>query len=148
MVKCFICVLDMAAQKKDEVHMKDYKQITNAPRWPKYYSKFTKNTQIIRFTKMKYFLEMLEKGKNVLPRVSDWDDFWEGFIYKIQYTLHGNPVSTRELLQDFFGQCWSMRNKPSELMWRARCPDGDGVCMVTTVGQLAESVRNCIKKSN
>lgn len=145
MLKWFIRTLKMGARKKEEENMKDDASIHNACEWLNYNGEFTKDTEIIRFTKMKYFLEMLEKEENVLPHISGWKDVWEGFIYKIKYFLQGIPVSTRNLLQDFFGQSWSMCTKPSELLWRARCPDGDGICMLTTIGQLAESVQSCVE---
>lgn len=108
--------------------------------WPDYAGKFQRDTPILHFIKKKYFLKMLLTGQNTLMHVSTWEDVWEGFIFKLKYELSGNPLSLERVYQDFFGQCWSMCRYPTEILWHARCPDNDGVCLMTTVGQLAQSI--------
>lgn len=92
---------------------------------------------IVRFLSVKHFLFMVKKGCNVLTRVTTWKDVYEGWVLRLQYTDCNNAS---DLLKNYYGQCWSLRETDSELQWNARCPNGSGVCLKSTVGKLAKSI--------
>ena len=92
---------------------------------------------IVRFLSVEHFLYMVKTGCNVLTRVTTWKDVYEGWVLRLQYN-DCNNVS--DLLKNYYGQCWSLRESDSELQWNARCPNGSGVCLKSTVGKLAKSI--------
>lgn len=99
---------------------------------------------IVRYLSLDNFLHMVEKQCNVLARVSTWQDVYEGLVLRLTYT----DCDVANLLKDFYGQCWSLHNTESEVLWNARCPNGYGVCIKSTIGKLAQSiVRNGPKKA-
>ena len=91
---------------------------------------------IVRFVSLENFLRMVESRSNVLARVATWRDVYEGFVLRQSYS----DCNVAHLLKDFYGQCWTKRASDSEVMWNARCPDGYGVCMKSTVAKLAHSI--------
>lgn len=92
---------------------------------------------IVRFLPIEHFLCMVVTGCNVLTRVTTWKDVYEGWVLRLQYN-DCNNVS--DLLKNYYGQCWSLRESDSELQWNARCPNGSGVCLKSTIGKLAKSI--------
>lgn len=95
---------------------------------------------IVRYLSLDNFMRMTENRCNVLARVSTWQDVYEGLVLRLQY----DDCDVANLLKDFYGQCWSLRSTESEVLWNARCPNGYGVCIKSTVGKLAQSIaRNC-----
>lgn len=92
---------------------------------------------IVRFLSVEHFLYMVKTGCNVLTRVTTWKDVYEGWILRLQYT-DCNNVS--DLLKNYYGQCWSLREADSELQWNARSSNETGVCLKSTVGKLAKSI--------
>lgn len=113
--------------------------------WARYYNDLKDETPIMRFMSRKYFLEMIKTCRNTLMHVSTWADVYEGLIYKQKYFTKDDKnekslVSLEKVYGDFFGQCWTKAKYDSELLWNARCPNKDGVCIKTTVGRLSKSV--------
>jgi len=112
--------------------------------WVRYHDDLTEATPIMRFMTRKYFLEMIETRRNTLMHVSTWPDVYEGLIYRQKYFTQINnvkhPVSLERVYADYFGQCWTKSKYDSEILWNARCPNKDGVCIKTTVGCLANSI--------
>lgn len=94
------------------------------------------NDTIVRFLSLDNFLRMVESQSNVLARVTTWKDVYEGLVFRLQYS----DCNVADLLKDFYGQCWTKRKSDSEVLWHARCPNGYGVCLKSTVGKLAKSI--------
>lgn len=94
-----------------------------------------------RHTGIVYFLKMLTEKTNVLPHVSKWKDPFEGVIFGADYEDEdGRKVGVEEVYARFFGQCWSLDDCDTELMWNARSPDGFGVCLKTNVQKLKKAL--------
>lgn len=113
--------------------------------WVRHHNDLKDDTPIMRFMSRKRFLEMIKNCRNTLMHVSTWPDVYEGLIYKQKYfTMDNNkvkcPVSLAKVYRDFFGQCWTKAKYDSELLWNARCPNKDGVCIKTTYGRLSKSM--------
>ena len=114
--------------------------------WVRHHDDLKADTPIMRFMPRKYFLEMIKTCRNTLMHVSNWADVYEGLIYKQKYFTmdvvnnEKSPVSLLKLYGGFLGQCWTKAKYDSELLWNARCPNKDGVCIKTTYGRLSASV--------
>lgn len=91
---------------------------------------------IVRFLSLENFLRMVASRCNVLARVATWKDVYEGYVLRLLYP----DCNVADLLRDFYGQCWTKRKTDSEVLWNARCPNGYGVCLKSTVGKLAKSI--------
>ena len=91
---------------------------------------------IARFLSLENFLKMVCDRSNVLARVMTWRDVYEGFVLRLSYS----DCDVAALLGDFYGQCWTRRKSDSEVLWSARCPNGYGVCLKSTIDKLANSV--------
>lgn len=96
----------------------------------------TRDDVIVRFLSLENFLRMVNSQCNVLARVATWKDVYEGYVLRLSY----QDCNVANQLQDFYGQCWTKRKTDSEVLWNARCPNGYGVCLKTTVGKLAKSI--------
>ena len=94
------------------------------------------NDVIVRFLSLENFLRMVASRCNVLARVATWKDVYEGYVLRLSYS----DCNVANLLKDFYGQCWTKRKTDSEVLWNARCSNGYGVCLKSTVGKLAKSI--------
>lgn len=94
------------------------------------------NDVIVRFLSMENFWRMVNGQCNVLARVATWKDVYEGYVLRLSYS----DCNVADLLKDFYGQCWTKRKTDSEVLWNARCPNGYGVCLKSTVEKLAKSI--------
>lgn len=100
-----------------------------------------KRCHITRIMRTDHFLEMISQAHNVLPRVLKWEDVYEGYVTRVKI----ENLRIRDLLRDYYGQCWSFRTMESELLWMARDYNGekykhDVVMIETTVYDLLRSV--------
>ncbi len=90
--------------------------------------------------KKKWFVSLLETGKNVLQHPSMWEDPFENFLLTCTgIASEGEPVSLEGLSENWYGQCWT-KNRDSDAMWRIYSPCRTGVCVSTTVEKLFASI--------
>lgn len=83
------------------------------------------------------FREEVAGGQLTLVRVGMWDDPFENFLEKCQFTLStGESVRTDAILRRFFGQCWTDQAKETDATWRIYSPDKYGVRVRSTVRAL------------
>lgn len=94
------------------------------------------NDVIVRFLSLENFWRMVNSQCNVLACVATWKDVYEGYVLRLSYS----DCNVADLFKDFYGQCWTKRKTDSEVLWNARCPNGYGVCLKSTVGKLAKSI--------
>ena len=116
---------------------------------------FDADTTIVRYISAERYLAMIESGKgfNELSLVTRWDDPYEAFL------LRNRSAQTESLyssLQRYYGQSWMLKcpeksecvhgnTCESDILWRAYCPNRDGVRVETTVGQLLKFFKRNFK---
>ena len=152
-IKKVVCGMSTSAAEKEACGRAGESRVASecsAADWPEYGAGFSRDTVLMRFMSKKYFLDMINHDSNTLMHVSAWHDVYEGMIYKLRYYLKDDngiyqPLSLNNVYKDFYGQCWSMAPYACEVLWNARCRKGDGVCIKTTVGRLADSIVSVMK---
>ena len=101
-----------------------------------------KRIRITRIMRAAHFLSMINSSRNYLSKILKWQDVYE--CYAAQLKIRNCGV--RNLLRDYYGQCWSFRTEESELLWNARdCNDAkykhDVVMIETTVYDFVNSIK-------
>lgn len=108
--------------------------------WPQ--SSLSPVTRLMRFTTVEHLREMIRTRRNFLASVFAWQDVWEGLARNIELKdRNGNHIDISRITTSFYGQCWSLSEFDSELLWNARCSKmaQNGVCIRSTFGKLASS---------
>jgi hypothetical protein len=83
------------------------------------------------------FLRDVASKRLSLVRVGMWDDPFENFLSKWEFYLEtGERVRTDQILNRFFGQCWSHREAETDATWRIYSPHKNGVRVRSTVGAV------------
>ncbi len=128
------------------------------------------NTRIVRYISAERYLKMIETvsgdgdgkvcGYNELSLVTRWDDPYEACLLRAT-GASGSSDGMKglcESIQDYYGQCWMLKwpdgekvagkkedgTFESDVVWRAYCPNRDGVRIETTVGDLVTSIKKCL----
>lgn len=133
---------------------------------------FNAETRLVRYVSAERYLDMIEarcgegdglaKGYNELSLVTRWDDPYEACLLRADGASDSSEgmKGLCESIQDYYGQCWMLKTSEgkkegrkkeddtfeSDLIWRAYCPNKDGVRIETTVGAFIDSIRNCLPK--
>lgn len=96
------------------------------------------NTRVHRVFKLEYFMQLFENKKNTLVKTIEWEDPWENFLLKqsIQGHPSGLSVSLETIMQKYYGQCWTFKEKDDDALWRIYSPDQKGVRVTTKLGKL------------
>lgn len=95
-----------------------------------------KETYLYRIMPLCHFLQMLNSKKMYLPRVSQWEDPYELFLFKQHFvTPTGQEVDVQSQASRIYGQCWSIVRK-SDALWRIYSPDRLSVQIKTSVEKL------------
>lgn len=124
----------------------------------------TANTRIVRYISSERYLQMIETKDcyNELSLVTRWDDPYEACLLRAN-DASGSSDGMKglcESIQDYYGQCWMLKVSDgekdagkkeddtfeSDVVWRAYCPNKDGVRIETTVGALVKSIKKCLPK--
>ena len=108
--------------------------------WPN--SSLNPSTPLRRFTTLGRLTSMLQTRTNYLASVLKWRDVYEGLSRNIELSdQNGARIDWSSIRTSFYGQCWTMTEFESELLWHARCNEEsqDGVCIRTTFGKLVKS---------
>lgn len=96
----------------------------------------SKETYLYRIMPLCRFLQMLDSKKMYLPRVSQWEDPYELFLFKQHFVNStGQEVDTLSQASRIYGQCWSTVRK-SDALWRIYSPDRLSVQIKTSVEKL------------
>lgn len=134
----------------------------------------TANTKLVRYVSSERYLQMIETvhgdgegaahGYNELSLVTRWDDPYEACLLRAN-DASGSSDGMKglcESIQDYYGQCWMLKEPEgkkgagkkendtfeSDVVWRAYCPNKDGVRIETTVGALVKSIKNRLRKGD
>lgn len=126
---------------------------------------FDTETRLVRYVSADRYLDMIEarcgegdglvKGCNELSLVTRWDDPYEACLLRANGASDASEgmKGLCESIQDYYGQCWMVKERDgtkgdccseSDVLWRAYCPNKDGVRIETTVGALLASVKDCL----
>lgn len=108
--------------------------------WPR--ASLSPSDKLMRFTTVEYLKKIIQTRRNFLASVLKWQDVWEGLIRNIDLKdRKGDTIDMSEITSSFYGQCWSLSEFDSELLWNARSSktEQNGLCIRTTFGKLASS---------
>ena len=82
------------------------------------------------------------KNKNLhISQTLQWEDSYENFLAKADVRMGNLPITFRDFLPCFYGQCWSLL-KETDAMWRIYSPEKTGVQIRTTIYKLLEASLN------
>ena len=97
---------------------------------------------IYRVIDFNFLMDLFKRRKLVLTRPSKWDDPFENFLLKVKilFKASGEEINIRDVLDIFFGQCWSDNPEETDATWRIYSPNSNGVRISTTVFRLFNSV--------
>lgn len=96
----------------------------------------SKETYLYRIMPLSHFLQMLDSQKMYLPRVSQWEDPYELFLFKQHFVNStGQEIDVLSQASRIYGQCWSSVRK-SDALWRIYSQDHLGVQIKTSVEKL------------
>lgn len=93
---------------------------------------------VFRIIPFEYLIDMILNKYLWISPVSSWEDVYENFLAKVKFKFQGSPISLKEYIPCFFGQCWSLQNS-SDAMWRIYSSDLKGVRITTRIDKLIES---------
>jgi hypothetical protein len=100
------------------------------------------DTPIYRIMPIEYVLHIFEHNELYFPNIcKHWEDPYELFVYKQDYTYQGYKLDNSDVLQHHYGQCWSTRMN-SDALWRIYSPDMKSVRLKTTPRLLLQTLYN------
>lgn len=106
----------------------------------------SKETYLYRIMPLCHFLQMLDSQKMYLPRVSQWEDPYELFLFKQHFVNStGQEIDVLSQASRIYGQCWSSVRK-SDALWRIYSQDHLGVQIKTSVEKLNSLIEQQIGK--
>lgn len=80
----------------------------------------TSDLKIYKYIPLEYLIKMLCSNTLYISKVDAWEDVYENFFLKQQFTINGkivNPTLVKENFKGIFGQSWTSL-KSSDAMWR------------------------------
>lgn len=93
-------------------------------------------TKIYRILPLQRFLDMIVRRRICFTKIARfWEDPYENFLYSIDLTINGTPVSLDRLKETVFGQSWSTQVE-SDAMWRIYSQCNKGVKIRVAVSNL------------
>lgn len=100
------------------------------------------STRLFRFLPTCRLLQLVLERQFMLARPSKWADPFENFLSKTTFVLNGESIGFN-LTDDFFGQCWTLREECDGL-WRNYCGKNldSGVRIETTAEKLLRAIWN------
>lgn len=101
-------------------------------------AKVNVNQAIFRVIPIERLILLVKNKTNVLVHPSKWDDPFENFLLKSKFELGGNDLSVAELRDNLFGQCWTLRIKETDAIWRIYSPEKNGVRVKSTIKNVFE----------
>lgn len=92
------------------------KNIINIAPFKKDQIETLKNTRLFRVMRKSHFLNWVSSGKNVIVSAEKWDDPWERALFKQCIRCNGEDLYLSNFR--YYGQCWSMNEKETDVIWR------------------------------
>ena len=93
---------------------------------------------IYRIMTIERLSELFNKGQLIFPQVKAWEDVYENFLLKSNFTdSDGSDFQIDDDFEEYFGQCWSL-TKDSDALWRIYSPDKKNIRVKTTIRKIAE----------
>lgn len=101
---------------------------------------------IYRIFPLKYFLDMIENSRLLLPKINSWEDPYENFILRSNIFANGELIENLQEESDLvFGQCWSIATE-NDAMWRIYSPNKECIRVKTSVRKLLNLLCPVIQK--
>lgn len=97
---------------------------------------------IYKYLPIQYVLSMIQNQKLAINRISKWDDVYENYILKQNYTLsNGTPIDVINQANGVFGQCWTTCPE-TDAMWRIYSPEPkyNAIRIKTTAEKLYDTL--------
>ena len=85
---------------------------------------------------------MIQNQKLAIQRINEWDDVYENFVLKQNYTLSdGTPIKVEKQAENVFGQSWTICPE-TDAMWRIYSPELEynAIRIKTTVEKLYDTL--------
>ena len=102
------------------------------------------DTPIYKFFPLKYMPTLLQ-GSLYVGKVTAWEDVFENFLFKQNFTLaDGTPVQADNLIKCNFGQSWTVSDE-TDAMWRIYSDIQHG-CVNDPLGNIAIRIKTTAKK--
>ncbi len=103
------------------------------------------DTPIFRYMPAERYYELIEEQTITLSHISNWQDPYEGFVYRGGINMAHEPSDAAriyELFRFVYGQSWTLESKESDVLWRAMSNGNrkETVRVQTTVGALALAI--------
>ena len=103
------------------------------------------DTPIFRYMPAERYYELIEEQTITLSHISNWQDPYEGFVYRGGIQMAHEPSDAAriyELFRFVYGQSWTLERKESDVLWRAMSNGNrkETVRVQTTVGALALAI--------
>ena len=117
------------------------------PEEEKYLKGVNRQTKLYKIIPLKHILSMLVNNIIRVSNVMKWEDIYENYFLKQQFTLEGKIVDVRTVANNYFGMCWTL-NEETDAMWRiySLCGssftdlDNVGIRVETTASQLLNAL--------
>lgn len=94
---------------------------------------------IYRVVPVNRFFEIIHSKQLVLVRPKKWEDPFEDFLSRAEFTNKKGERTGFALTRKFFGNCWTLRAE-CDGIWRNYASLTDGVRILTTVRNLLEVI--------
>lgn len=102
------------------------------------------DTPIYKFFPLKYMPTLLQ-GKLYVGKVAAWEDVYENFLFKQNFSLDDDtPVKADNLIECNFGQSWTFSDE-TDAMWRIYSDIQHG-CVNDPLGNIAIRIKTTAKK--
>ena len=106
-----------------------------------------KKQKVYRVLSVTRFLDMLLNKKMTFVKPELWDDPYENFFFKQEFTSgDGKKFSLDNFGTDLYGNCWTL-NSDFDFSWKVYAPAKNGVQISTTIEKIYNHFKY-IKKDN
>ena len=103
-------------------------------------------SKIFRIIKLSHLEQILKENISFFSKPATWTDKYDSLFLQSKAILKNEDGSEQTAkhshLDDFYCQCWCKQNGESDAMWRIYSPNHDNVMIVSTVGQIFDSIWN------
>lgn len=92
-------------------------------------------TPLYKYFSIENLSYLLKARKLFIDKIEKWDDCYENFFLKCQFSIDGRYVDAKSLIPGIFGQSWTMKQE-SDAMWRIYSGNKTGVKIKTNALKL------------
>ncbi|HEY5706788.1 MAG TPA: DUF2971 domain-containing protein [Terrimicrobiaceae bacterium] len=95
-------------------------------------------TELFRVFQIEHLRDWITGRRLYFPRPQGWEDPFENILLKQRYHQAGTniPLDFSDVLDRYFGQCWSNAPNETDATWRIYAPAKNGARVCTTVERM------------